>query len=71
MGSKKKKKKQQHTHSSRTAEKQAVAEEILAIQSIFPDEFSLHEDGIGFQLLCLPHPSHHIPNWCSVELNIR
>lgn len=77
MGSKKKKKKhnvqqqQNHHATSRAAVKETVAEELVAISAIFPDEFSLHEDGIGFQLLCVPHPGNHISNHCSVELHIR
>lgn len=70
MANKKKKKKQQHS-SSRAAVKQEIAEEILALEAIYADDFSLHEDGIGFQLHVVPHPGYHSDNHCSVELHVR
>jgi hypothetical protein len=71
MANKKKKKKQQHSSSSRAAVKQEIAEEILALEAIYEDDFSLHEDGIGFQLHVVPHPGYHSDNHCSVELHVR
>jgi hypothetical protein len=64
----KKKKKQ---HQSRAAVKQEIAEEILALEAIYADDFSLHDDGIGFQLLVVPHPGYHSDNHCSIELHVR
>lgn len=66
----KKKKKKQHQQ-SRAAVKQEIAEEILALEAIYADDFSLHDDGIGFQLLVVPHPGYHGENHCSVELHVR
>jgi len=68
---KKKKQHQQTTSSSRAAVQQDIAEEILALEAIYADDFSLHDDGLGFQLLVVPHPGQLQDNHCSVELHVR
>lgn len=66
----KKKKKRQHTHKA-AATKAEIAEEILALAAIYDADFSLHDDGLGFQLLVVPHPGYHSDNHATVELHVR
>lgn len=67
---KKKKKKLHPTSKAAEKIKADIAEEILALEAIYADDFSLHNDGIGFQLLVVPHPGLG-DNYCSVELHVR
>lgn len=67
---KKKKKKQQQSRVVHQ-QKQEIAEEILALAAIYAEDFQLHADGLGFQLLVVPHPGYHSENFCSVELHVR
>jgi len=67
---KKKKKKSKHA-SKAAAIKQEIAEEILALEAIYADDFQLHADGIGFALRVVPHPGSLQDNYNSVELNVR
>ncbi len=53
------------------AVKQEVAEEILALEAIYGEDFALHEDGIGFALHIVPHPGALEDNYCSVQLHVR
>jgi hypothetical protein len=64
---KKKKKKSSPGH----AVKQDIAEEILALDAIYASDFALHDDGLGFSLLVVPHPGYGGENHCSVELHVR
>lgn len=51
--------------------KQEIAEEILALSSIFSEEFQLDEDGVGFCLSVVPHPGSSEDNYTSACLHIR
>lgn len=72
MAQKKKKKAQKKACNKTPVQiKQEIAEEILALSSIFADEFLLHPDGVGFRLSVVPHPGSSSENYTSVHLDIR
>ena len=69
---KKKKKAQKRSASKASIQtKQEIAEEILALSSIFSEEFCLHDDAIGFRLSVVPHPGSSKDNYTFVDLHIR
>jgi hypothetical protein len=51
--------------------KLAIAEEILALEAIYGEDFQLHEDGIGFALKVVPHPGALEDNFVTIELHVR
>ena len=65
MGKKKKSK-------ARTAtDAQEAKDELLALESIFAEDFSRHSDGHGFSIAVLPHPGDAEVNFVSVDLEVR
>lgn len=66
-----KKKKKSKNKSVGALLKQEIAEEILALEAIYAEDFVLHEDGLGFYLKVTPHPGALEANFVSVELHIR
>lgn len=50
---------------------QEANDELLALESIFAQEFSRHADGHGFSLTVLPHPGDAEINFISVDLEVR
>ena len=69
---KKKKKAQKRSASKASIQtKQEIAEEILALSTIFSEEFCLHDDAIGFRLSVVPHPGSSKDNYTFVDLHIR
>jgi hypothetical protein len=65
------KKKKKRTAPSVADIKHEVAEEILALQAIYADDFRLHEDGVGFAVTVVPHPGALETNYVSLELHVR
>lgn len=53
------------------AENEAAKDELLALGSIFADDFRAHEDGHGFSLSVVPHPGEAAASFIAVELDIR
>lgn len=46
-------------------------DEILALESIFGQDFQLHGDGHGFSMVVLPHAGEEEETFVSVELDVR
>ena len=46
-------------------------DEMLALQSIYEQEFTPAEHGNGFNILIVPHPGDSDLNKCSIEMEIR
>jgi hypothetical protein len=51
--------------------KQEIAEEILALEAIYGDDFSLDADGVGFRLRVVPHPGDAQAGFTSAVLHVR
>lgn len=51
--------------------KQEIAEEILALEAIYGDDFVLDLDGVGFSLRVVPHPGDAQAGFTSVVLHVR
>lgn len=74
MGASKKKKRQAKERRKADAAqqiKQEIAEELLAIEAIYAEDFQLHADGVGFTLHIVPHPGDLHANYCFVDLDVR
>ena len=46
-------------------------EEMLALQSIYDEEFCPTDIGNGFTITIVPHPGDVASNRCSIDLEIR
>jgi hypothetical protein len=51
--------------------KQEIAEEILALEAIYGEDFQLDSDGVGFALRVVPHPGDAQAGFTSVTLHVR
>jgi hypothetical protein len=51
--------------------KQEIAEEILATEAIYGDDFALDADGLGFALRVVPHPGDAQASFTGIVLHIR
>ncbi|GIM05041.1 hypothetical protein Vretimale_9508, partial [Volvox reticuliferus] len=65
-----KKKKKGRAHRA-TVSNPETAEELLALAAIYGDEFSKHQDGLGFDLAVVPHPGMLDENLVCVQLSVR
>lgn len=66
---KKKKKKSRPSANRQEQDRQEIEDEILALEAIYGDDFTLHDDANGFDLVILPENSE--ANYVSVELRVR
>lgn len=72
MPSKKKKKKSAVGAGGPAPEvKQEIAEEILALEAIYGEDFQLDADGVGFCLHVVPHPGDAQASFTGVVLHVR
>lgn len=73
MGASKKKKRKAQRQKVAAAQqiKQEIAEELLAIEAIYAEDFQLHDDGVGFTLHIVPHPGELQANYVAVDLDVR
>ncbi|KIZ01806.1 putative serine/threonine-protein kinase GCN2 [Monoraphidium neglectum] len=71
MGNKKKKKKAAAVGGPPPEVKQEIAEEILALEAIYGEDFQLDADGVGFALRVVPHPGDAQAGFTSVTLHVR
>jgi hypothetical protein len=51
--------------------KQEIAEEILALEAIYGEDFLLDADGVGFGLRVVPHPGEAQASFTGVVLHVR
>ena len=48
-----------------------ATDEMLALQSIYEQEFTPTEHGNGFTILIVPYPGDSAINKCSIEMEVR
>lgn len=46
-------------------------EELTALKAIYNEELSIHEDGRGFDISIIPHPTEPSHNFLSLVLQVR
>ena len=68
---KKKKKKACGGGNHATSTNPDVEEEILALESIYAEEFAVDHDRQGFTCRIVPHPGDMEENFTSAELHVR
>lgn len=72
MGKKRQnKKKSKKGHHKGPCQKQEVLDELIALEAVFADDFTLHQDSMGFDLHVVPYPSKVEVNHVSITLRVR
>lgn len=66
MGKKKKK-----ARSKPVTDFEEAKDEMLALQSIYDNDFSPSDDEWGFTITIVPHPGEAASNHCSVDMEVR